>query len=304
MKKYFMTVLLGGFCLMVSAQQDPMYSQYMFNTLAVNPAYAGSREVLSITALSRWQWSGIEGSPQTQTLSLDMPVMKKSFGVGLQLINDKLGVSKNTGFFVSYAYRLRLSNNALISIGLQGGVNFFRSDFLALELSDDPSFSGNINRTLPNAGVGFYYSQDKFYAGISVPHLIKNKLDDFIRQSESNRSIQYRHLFLMTGYVFSLSEEVKLKPSVLLKVVKGSPWQADVNTNVWLKDVLAVGLSYRTGNAMVGMLEWQASRNLRFGYAYDWTANRLRQYIGGSHEIMLRYEFGKEKDKIISPRYF
>ena len=173
-KLLFICLLLLPLCRIV-AQQDPMYSQYMFNMLAVNPAYAGSREVLSATALGRWQWVGIDGSPQTQTFSLDAPVKNKQFGLGLQLVNDKLGVSRNTGIFGSYAYRLRLNNKALLSMGLQAGAYWFRSDLVGV-VSNDNAFAANVSRVLPNVGAGIYYNTDKFYLSVSMPHLLKGQV--------------------------------------------------------------------------------------------------------------------------------
>jgi type IX secretion system PorP/SprF family membrane protein len=289
----------------VFAQQDPMYSQYMFNMLSINPAYAGSREVLSATALGRWQWAGIEGAPQTQTFSLDAPFKNKQFGGGLQLVNDKLGVSRNTGLFGSYAYRLRLSNKALLAMGLQAGFYWFRSDLVGVVNNNDGAFSANVSRVLPNVGTGVYYSTDNFYIGLSIPHLFKNKLDDLIRQSAAtNRAVQYRHLFLMSGIVLPVSETIKIKPSALLKVVKGAPVQFDINANVWMRDVVGIGASYRSGDAALIMAEFQATKQLRFGYAYDFILTSLRTSNAGTHEIMLRYEFGSKTDKMLSPRYF
>jgi type IX secretion system PorP/SprF family membrane protein len=306
-------LLSFSFLLMVSrlvAQQDPLYSQYMFNMLAVNPAYAGSREVISVTALARWQWAGIDGAPRTQTLSADMPIRHKSIGLGLQLTNDALGDSRNTGIYGSYAFRIRLDNRSLIALGVQGGASFYN-----LSLSDrnysglgnqpaDPAAS-NFSGVLPNAGFGVYFNNDRFYLGVSIPHLLKNQLNNYTTiDPRSNRAVQYRHLFLATGFVVPLSDQVALKPSALVKLVTGSPIQFDINANVWLKEVFAVGLSYRSNTAVLAMIEAQFTKQFRFGYAYDFTYNNLRSYQSGSHEIMLRYEFGQDKNKMLTPRYF
>ncbi len=296
------------------AQQDAMYSQYMFNMLAINPAYAGSREVISITALGRRQWVGVEGAPQSQTITADMPIRNKGLGIGLQLFNDQVGITKNSGAFGSCAYRIRMRRSVL-AFAMQGGLEVFRARLSGVavtnpnrgnqNLPSDPAFSADIVQVLPNVGAGVFYSNDKFYWGLSIPHLLNNNMDNIERSTLSKgRATQYHHLFFTTGMVFPVSDQVKLKPSLLVKGVRGAPIQLDVNANVWLRDVIALGLSYRTGDAMVGMAEVQLNQQFRLGYAYDWAFSRLGRYHGGSHELMLRYEFGKEKEKMVTPRYF
>lgn len=286
------------------AQQEAMYTQYMFNTLAVNPAYAGSRNVVSATALFRNQWSGIKGAPKTQTFSIDAPINQKKVGLGLQIFSDKLGRTKNTGTVLSYAYRIRMEN-ASLSFGLQGSLSQFSADYTSISLdpaglSIDPAFMNNDNKTLINFGTGVYYNTDRFYVGLSSPELINNILPG----SETSLNRQAMHLFLMSGYVFTLNSVFKLKPSVLLKGVKGAPLQADLNTSLWIKDVLSIGAQYRTNADVSALLEIQATPQIRFGYAYDHSTTPLSSYNSGSHEIMLRYEFGFQRGKVLTPRYF
>jgi type IX secretion system PorP/SprF family membrane protein len=310
MKKYLLSslVLLALVISPSFAQQDPMYSQYMFNTLAINPAYAGSRDVLSVTSLFRKQWVGFDGAPNSQTLTADMPIRDKSIGLGLQVYNDKLGVTNNTGIYGSYAYRIRFVKGTL-AFGLQGGFSQFRADLTSVQLDknsgQDEAFAQNLNVFLPNVGTGVYYNTDRFYVGLSVPHLINNKLDKYDRVDfVSNRAVQSRHVFASAGYVFDISPTLKLKPSVLVKMVNGAPLNVDANTNLWIHEKIAFGLSYRTGDSMLGMFEVQLNNQFRLGYAYDWTISGLQRYNSGSHELMLRYEFSFEKDKYISPRFF
>lgn len=309
MKKYITLALLliSATVSKLQAQQEAMYSQYMFNTLAINPAYAGSRNVTSATALYRNQWVGINGAPETITFSIDAPINSKKVGLGLQVFNDKIGITKTTGAFASYAYRIRLQKGTL-AFGLQAGASQYRADFQDVSLSPDPSndlaFSQNVNKVLVNLGTGIYYNTDRFYVGLSSPQLLNNKLTNFTVQNNNVFNGQALHLFFATGYVFPISDVFALKPSVLIKGVKGAPIEADLNATLWIKDVFAVGLQYRTKADISAMIEVQASPQIRLGYAYDRSLTKLVQYNSGSHEIMLRYEFGFEKGKILSPRYF
>lgn len=293
------------------AQQDAQYSQYMFNMLAVNPAYAGSRDVLSITGLYRNQWVGLEGAPVTQTLTADMPVRKEKIGLGLSLFNDRVGVITSRGITGTYAYRIRFDRKGTLSFGIQGGVVYFNSELRSVRTNptgvSDPAFADDFVRYAPVVGTGVYYSTDRFYIGLSLPNLIKYTLNDprvISTATPSERAMKYRHLFFMTGYVFNLSPSVVWKPSLLTKFVTGAPVQFDINTNFWFYDRFGVGASYRTGAAVLGMAEFQVTPQFRIGYAFDYGTNALQRYNAGTHEIMLRYEFGFDKAKVLSPRYF
>lgn len=306
-KAYFFLIPALCSALTAVAQQDAMYSQYMFNMMGVNPAYAGSRGVLSATAMYRKQWVGMDGAPETATFSFDMPTRNDKVGLGVQLFNDRIGVTTTNGFYGTYAYRIRFEEKGTLSIGLQGGVSNYKADLTKVDLIDnnDPAFSQNINVMLPSFGAGIYYSSDKLYAGFSIPNLVKSYLrKDQLYYSADVIAKKYMHFFVIAGYVFTLSDALKLKPSTLVKVVRGAPVQVDVNANLWLKDIVSIGASYRTGDAVSGMLEIQATNQIRIGYAYDQTISRLVKYNQGTHEIMLRFEFGWEKGKVLSPRYF
>lgn len=291
----------------VMAQQEAMYTQYMFNTLAINPAYAGSRNVTSATALYRSQWVGIKGAPKTATFTMDAPIDDKKIGLGLQVYNDRLGITNTSGGIISYAYRIRMSKGTL-ALGLQGGVSQYRADFANVDLGSDASpdlaFSNNVNKALLDFGVGVYYSTDKFYLGLSSPQLLNNKLTNLTVEGNNGYTGQDMHLFLATGYVFPVGEDLHLKPSVLVKYVKGAPIEADINGTVWIKDVLGLGAMYRTKADVSALVEFQVSPQIRIGYSYDHSTTKLVSYNSGSHEIMLRYEFGFTKGKIISPRFF
>jgi type IX secretion system PorP/SprF family membrane protein len=306
-KALFILILIAGVSKSAMAQQEAMYTQYMFNMLAINPAYAGSRNVTSATALYRDQWVGIAGAPKTATATLDMPINDKKIGLGLQVYNDQIGITTTSGAFVSYAFRIRFDKGTL-SFGLQGGASQYRADFTSVALNTgsptDAAFNQNINKMLIDFGVGIYYNTDRFYLGISSPQLLNNKLTNLAVQGDNSFAGQQLHLFLATGYVFPLGSDLNFKPSVLLKGVQGAPLEADLNATLWIKDVIAFGAQYRTDASVAGLVELQITPQIKLGYSYDASTTKLVQYNSGSHEIMLRYEFGYPKGKILSPRYF
>lgn len=307
--RYFIVVVIWvGVLGTAYSQQDPQYSQYMFNTLAINPAYAGSRDVVSATALYRKQWVNLPGSPSTGTFSVDAPFKREKVGVGLVVFNDKIGITNTAGAYGSYAYRLRLKKGT-IALGLQAGFSQFKADYNTVVLDQtntyDGAFNSTVNKFMPNFGAGAYYKTDKLYLGVSLPKVVNNKLFTKSETSDSTFAQQSRHLFLMGGFVVALSQDVKLKPSTLIKFVKGAPVQVDINANVWFYDVVAAGLSYRAGaGTLVSMIEVQVNKQIRIGYAFDASLGKVKAIGTGSHEIMARYEFGYVKAKILSPRYF
>ena len=308
-KNITIVIALGMFSLLHSirlmAQTEPMYSQYMFNMMNINPAYAGSRSVPSLTTLFRKQWVGIPGAPQTTSLSLDMPLNDDKAGLGFQLLDDRLGVEKTTGAQVNYAYRIHISEKGVLAMGLRAGLLNYSANYSKVFTltENDPAFYQNVSGLLPTAGAGVYYMTDKFYAGLSVPSLLQTRLNEQ-QQSSVTSKVSNLHFFATMGYVLTLSEDIKLKPSLLVKSVSGAPIQLDVNSNIWLQDKISFGLSYRTGDAVVGMVEWQMNDQLRFGYDYDHTVSKRNPYNQGTHETMLRYEFGSARSSYVSPRYF
>jgi type IX secretion system PorP/SprF family membrane protein len=272
----------------------------MFNTLAINPAYAGSQEDLSVTALMREQWVGLDGAPSTQTLSAHTPFEKKRIGVGLLVVHDKIGITDQTDLYASYAYKIPMKKGTL-SLGLQGGFLYYKANFSEVSLTD-PTFQGeDLSEFLPNFGAGVYYSTDRFYAGIGVPQLIQSKVDKGNVASESKL---IRHYFVHSGYVFDLNQNLKLKPNVLFKIVDGAPLEIDLNANLYFHDLVGLGLSWRSMDAIVMLLQIQITDRLQFGYAYDFGTTALRQVHSGSHELFLNYRFSLSKSKIITPRYF
>jgi len=284
------------------AQQDPMYSQYMFNMLSVNPAYTGSRDMLTMTALYRKQWVGISGAPNTFSFSADTPIRNQKMALGINVVSDKIGISNNLVINLSYAYRVMFVNGGTLSLGLQGGINQYRADYSEVKTSysvsgpstgGDNAFANSTTSLFPNFGFGAYYYTGRFYAGVGVPKMLKNNLSgtnsptlDFT--SFPNR--QNRHLFITTGYSFDMNQDWTLKPSLLIKGVHGAPLEMDVNINAWWKELVGGGLSYRTADAVVAMVQFQAKPEFQIGYGYDMTLSKFSGTNAGSHELMLRYE--------------
>ena len=280
-----------------------MYSQYMFNMMHINPAYAGNRAVDNITTLFRKQWVGIEGSPTTATLSWDRRQEESNIGYGLQIYNDRLGIESTSGIQAFYSYRIPFQHSFL-SLGLSGGVLNYRAAYSTVETSQggDPLFQENVNGLLPTAGIGALYATDQWYIGLSVPALLETKINIHNQQVTTSAN---NHYFLTGGYIFQVSESFKLKPSILLKAVEGAPFEYDFNLNAWLQDIVGLGVSYRTNDALVAMFELQIAPEFRLGYAYDYTISNLQPFSKGTHELMLRYEFNsKDSRRILSPRYY
>ncbi len=289
-----------------NAQQDPMYTQYMFNTLAFNPAYAGTRDMMSLMALSRHQWVGFEGAPSTQTVTGHMPI-GENIGIGLSLIHDKLTPTQQTGFYFDYAYRLKISENSKLSLGLKGGFNHFQLDvnqLLQAAPNDDALNVANTSKYLPNFGLGLYYYSDRYFIGFSIPKLLENKLVNGDAEILGEGGSEIRHYFISGGYVFNLNEEIKFKPSILARLTEAAPMSMDINANFLFKEKLWLGAMYRLNNSFGAVLQYQFTPQFKVGYAYDMTNNELRNYNNGTHEIMISYELNFTKEKVQNPRYF
>ena len=292
-----LTIVAG---LSLNAQQQAMFTQYMFNGLAINPAYAGSHESISATALARVQWVGIEGAPRTQTFSVHSPIPGKNIGLGAFFAHDELGVTEQNTLYLSYAYRMKMSKGTL-ALGIQGGLRSSSINYSDLGVND-PNLQSNISESSPNFGAGLFYSTERFYAGASVPVLMNNEIGS--GDNSDVQSQQIRHFFLTAGYVFDLSPVLKLKPSTLIKSVSGAPIEMDINANLIINDLVWFGLSYRSGDSIDLLFDLQINPQLRFGYAYDYTLSDLGQVNTGTHEFMINYRFVFAKNKIVTPRYF
>ena len=288
-------------------QQDPMYTQYMYNMNIVNPAYAGSRGTLSLGLLGRSQWTSVNGGPKTMTFDAHAPVGKK-VGMGLSVIADEIGPAKEQNIYADFSYTITTSEQGRLAFGLKGGVTLLNVNLLDVVLpqtstGDDPLFDENINDAFPNVGAGVYYYNDKWYAGFSVPNLLKSEHLD--KENINTRASEEIHYFLTTGYVFDLSSTLKFKPSILVKGVTGAPVSFDVNANFLMYDRFEVGASYRWQDAVSILFNFGVTRSFRIGYAYDYTISEFsNSNTGGSHELMLLYDISFSKKNLKSPRFF
>jgi len=286
------------------AQQDPMFSQYMFNTMSVNPAYAGTNDVLTATGIHRSQWVGIDGAPHTQTITAHSPLPLKRLGLGVSLLNDNIGPINYKSAYVDLAYHLPLNRELTLSFGLKGGINHLSGNLTRLFLQEttDQSFTQDIDSKLqPNFGAGFYLHSERFYAGVSAPKLLEN---DFSKDISLTRLTQKRHYFFIAGAVFDVNSQLKFKPTTQLRYIDGAPLGIDLSANFLLMDRFWTGALVRVNDAVGLVFQYQINDQLRAGYAYDHTLTDLMSYNSGSHEVMISYDFRFNKSKILSPRYF
>jgi type IX secretion system PorP/SprF family membrane protein len=304
------TIALVGLLLWITdsySQQDPQYTQYMYNMNIVNPAYAGSKGTLSLGLLGRSQWTNVNGGPQTMSFDAHAPVGKK-VGMGLSMIADEIGPAKEQNIYADFSYTVSTSQEGRLAFGLKGGVTLLNVNLLDVVLpqtstGDDPLFDENINDAFPNFGAGVYYYNDKWYAGFSVPNILKSEHLD--KENINTKASEEVHYFLTTGYVFDLSSTLKLKPSVMIKGVTGAPISFDVNANVLLYDRFEMGASYRWQDAVSLLFNFGVTRSFRVGYAYDYTISEFsNSNTGGSHEIILLYDIDFTKKNLKSPRFF
>jgi type IX secretion system PorP/SprF family membrane protein len=286
------------------AQQDAQYTQYMYNTINVNPAYAGSRGVMSVFGMYRAQWVGLEGAPNTAAASIHSPIENSRVGLGLTVSNDQIGISERNTVSTDFSYTINTSDSYKLSFGLKGSASLLNVDYNKLNKYDknDPKFQNNIdNQFSPNIGAGVYYHSDKLYAGVSVPFILETKHFDDNTNSVAKDALHY---YFIGGYVFDVSESTKFKPAFLIKSVKGAPLQADLTANFMFHDKFVIGGAWRWSAAVSGLVGFQVDSNWFVGYTYDSDTTKLANYNSGSHEIFLRYEFKGKQEKIISPRFF
>ena len=301
-----LVVLLGLNISQVKAQQEPLYTQYMFNTVSVNPAYAGTRNAMNIIALSRIQWAGLEGAPRTHNITMHTPLNNYKMGLGFSVVSDNIGPVNNFYFNVNYAYRVNITEKMVLSMGVKGGIYNYKVGLNELNVGDtDAAFTGNLEQKFqPNAGAGLYLYSDKWYAGLSIPKLVQTDLSGE-RTTASNLASLKRHYFLMAGYVLDINTNFKFKPSMINKVVEGAPPSTDVTAQVLYLEKYWLGATYRWGDAVAFLANIQINKQLMVGYSYDFTTSNLNSYNRGSHEILLSYDLdGFLNKKVISPRFF
>ena len=288
------------------AQQDPMYTQYMFNQLVLNPGYTGSKDALDVMLLYRTQWVGFEGAPKTTVLSAHTPIFGNKSNVGASLVHDAIGISENYHFTGYYSYRLDFSKFR-VSMGLnaelkQQEMNWQRVDPFNLRDPNIPAGADNI--TLPNFGVGLYIDSDKMYAGIAIPRLLENDLDYNSGQSNVNSSArQFRHFYAMGGFIMDVSRDVKFKPAALVKYTENAPLEVDVNASFLFAEKFWLGATWRTGDSFDIIAQFML-KNMRIGYSFDYTTTQLNNYNQGSHEILIGITLDPKSKGIHHPRYF
>ena len=291
------------------AQQLPQFTQYMFNTISINPAYAGSRETLSVVGLHRSQWVGLEGGPETQTLSVHTPLRNQNMGLGLSFINDKLGYENFSYLYADYSYTIKTSENTKLAFGLKGGLTHYFLDEDLLNdpsITSDPFFNDVSNRWSPNFGAGLYLHSSRWYLGFSAPRILNTDYNKGNAGGRDYVAFERVSYYITGGYVFDISENTKLKPSALVKATNGAPLSFDISANFLFYEKLWLGGGYRineNASAIGGIADFQVSKQLRIGYAYEYPLSDIRAYTSGTHEILLMFEVFKSK-RIKSPRYF
>lgn len=312
--KYCLLLVFYLPALLTNAQSDQHYTMFMYNKLLYNPAYAGSRDLTSINADYRDQWDGINGAPKTMNLCVDAPIgsyMKpfRKVALGLSITNEKLGVENNTSIKAYYAYRIKF-DKSVISFGLSGGFDLYSANYSQLNLSqqNDPNFAYSINKAmLPNCGVGVYWSGDNFYCSASVPNLLQDNYDKHEISINNKIAQQIRGYYLGGGYVFPVNETIKLEPQALFRYAGNAdyqlPYNCDLNISAIINDRFLFGITYRTDNSFEAVVHVQATQKINVGYAYDYLVSGLNGYSGGTHEIVIGYDFVKETSKYITPRF-
>jgi type IX secretion system PorP/SprF family membrane protein len=298
-KLLYFTILLQS--LAIFGQQDAQYTQYMYNTINVNPAYAGSRGVLSIFGLYRTQWVGLDGAPKTGAFSINTPIENSNLGLGLSIVTDAIGPTEEHTISGDFSYSVSTSDRYKLSFGLKATANLFNLNQSMLQPKDaDNLLLGNSNFS-PNVGAGVYFHSDKLYLGLSVPNFLETK-----RYSDNDFAFykERMNMYFIGGYVFDLSPSIKFKPAFLSKVVQGAPLQLDLSANFMFNDKFVLGGAWRWDAAGSLMAGFQINKGLYLGYGYDLETTKLKNYNSGSHEIFLRYELFSKPEKIVSPRFF
>ena len=303
MKKYYLTLCF--ICLLVSiseAQQQVMYTQYMYNKMGINPAFVGSKNAMVFTGIMREQWRGWDGAPRTQTFTFQSPIARTRAGAGLMFIRDQIGVVTQNSLYGSFSYKVPLSQKAALSFGLQGGMGYYNGNYSTVNTNEDPSFSEDTRAWFPSFGFGITYFKENFYIGLSIPQLNNYSLSE--TSADSDTKLQ-RHYFITSGYLFRINDMLHLQPSMLLKYVQGAPVNLDLTLNALINELVWVGASWRSFESIDAMFMIKVNERLQFGYSYDFaTSGELRRVNVGSHEIVLRYSIPRQIKKFITPRYY
>ena len=303
MKNYIYNLLLL-FGILSYSQQDSQFTQYMYNTITVNPGYTGSTGALEANLLLRSQWMGFSGAPQTGTFCIHSPLKNQKIGLGLNIISDEIGPSSEQFLTGNFSYTIQTSYKTKLALGVKAGARMLNIDWSKGSFYDnnDVLLKNNIdNKIMPLLGTGAYLYSDNWYLGLSVPNFLRYDYYDDIQEAVISDKLHY---FLIGGYVFTLSDKLKFKPSVLVKAVGGSPLSTDVSANFLLQEKLTLGASYRWDDSVSALVGFQISNSFFAGYAFDYTTTKLNKYNDGTHEVILRYSFPQKTVAIKSPRFF
>ncbi|MGY9059460.1 MAG: PorP/SprF family type IX secretion system membrane protein [Candidatus Puniceispirillales bacterium] len=302
MKKLFLIYIGILMSLEVCSQQDSQYTQYIYNTMSVNSAYTGQRDVLSYTGLYRTQWVGIDGAPKTLTFGIHSPLKNENLGMGISIVSDQLGPIREDYINLNFSYTIRLNRSTELSFGLKGGLHNLSSDFSRGNSfqNTDVAFNENISLFSPTIGAGLYLHSTRGYLGLSAPNFLTTEHYNDYKESLASERL---HLFLIGGYVFNIDNDIKLKPAFLIKAVSGAPLIADLSINAMFNNRFVFGLAYRWDDSLSGLTGLQVNKTLFIGYAYDYNTSIGNKYTGGTHEVMLRFEL-QQINKILSPRFF
>jgi type IX secretion system PorP/SprF family membrane protein len=293
MNRKFLLILVFSFLSTAVAfgQQRPVFSQYYFNPLAINPAFAGTQNEFNASSIYRKQWVNLDGAPTTLTFSANSGIRNRPIGLGMVLSMETIGVHSDFSLYFSYAYRIRWKEGAL-SMGLQAGFTQLKSDFTQLTLNNvsDPNLSGIISKIRPNFGTGIFYERKNFYAGFSIPYLINSNFFEGGDVQFSDARAR-RYYFFVLAKIFDINPRLQVKPETMIRFQEGAPLGVDLNLKFILDQRIGLGAFYRSGDALITTFEFQLNDNLRLGYAYEWTLSNLNQYSRGTHEFMINYRF-------------
>ncbi len=305
MRKIIGSISLIFIALGIQAQLEPLTNQYLLNTLSINPAYAGSREALSVVALHRNQWTGFEGSPKTVSLAIHAPMRNEKIGLGLLAVNDQRGISTSNIITGNFAYRIE-TGEGVISLGLGGGFTFMKNNWhnlIAVDPDDALLLGNSRSYLLPDFSLGTYFNSDQFFFGFSIPMFIAHNFDPSTNTFRLDNKYEEYNFFFNGGYIFRPSSIVKVLPSILVRFNRSSSPQTDLNLHLILFDRIQTGLSYRSNKSIVGLLMYHINNQLAIAYSYDMGFGRISGYMGSSHEVMIRYDFRYIID-VVNPRYF
>ena len=307
MRKQLMIFIALVFALQSHAQQNAQYTQFMFNKMYFNPAFAGAKKHLCLSGIYRKQWIGMEGAPQTGTLNIHGSVFKNRVGLGMSISYDQIGFTDKVDIETNYSYIIQFKNESFLSIGLRGSFSYLqiRWDQARPTQSFDNSIPGAaMSKILPNFGAGVFYQSKFWYVGLSVPRIFKNQLEFTANPGISVEPQLEQHYYLMAGLSFDIAKNIQIQPNMLFKYVQNAPLDIDVNLSFVFYEKLLFGVTYRVGDSVDALIQWRIMPQLQLAFAYDFTISKLQQYNAGSIEVMLEYCFIKKSEKVHNPRFF